>query len=559
MKPFMARRTVLAPLAGLSFLAAGGLAACSSAAPTSILLRVRTDLSCDDLRTASIAVGDPSAVDTLVAQKVTTACEVFDRELSTVGTLVVVPSGATDAEIAVRVLGGVTRPAERCTAETGFKGCIVARRVLRFVPGREIEVGIDLRLECVDVACTAASTCLRGSCVAAALDSTLCGSQVGGCSDEALAGAAGASDGGGLPIQDGAPGPGPDGAPSVGCVADEKSCGGVCVKISDPTFGCTSGACAPCAGAESTTFTCDGPRCAVSACKPGFKSCGGACVPADPAHGCGGPCGACDATNGVASCAATGACALSCAGGYKLCGGKCVDVNDPTYGCSSTACDNQSCPAVPDGSTLTCAGGACVIGTCTAGTKACGQLCVPTDANNGCADSGRCTSCANGEQCVGAPSTCQCVPESPSVTCAAKACGAAVNNCGQTIQCPDTCSQLGAGYTCNGGNVGPNSCGCVADNAAACAGKACGSATNNCGQVVQCPDTCSALGPNYSCGSSGALPNQCGCVATPKTTACGTRQCGSAANGCGANYNCGNCTNYKFSCYQCVYDSQHCD
>jgi hypothetical protein len=40
--------------------------------------------------------------------------------------------------------------------------------------------------------------------------------------------------------------------------------------------------------------------------------------------------------------------------------------------------------------------------------------------------------------------------------------------------------------TCGGGSAGANGCGCTPDNVGACAGKACGKATNNCGAIITC-------------------------------------------------------------------------
>lgn len=48
-----------------------------------------------------------------------------------------------------------------------------------------------------------------------------------------------------------------------------------------------------------------------------------------------------------------------------------------------------------------------------------------------------------------------------------------------------------APQTCGGGGVA-GTCGCTPDNAAACAGRACGAATNNCGQTVACGEVCNA-------------------------------------------------------------------
>ena len=54
----------------------------------------------------------------------------------------------------------------------------------------------------------------------------------------------------------------------------------------------------------------------------------------------------------------------------------------------------------------------------------------------------------------------------------------------------DTCKPLGkkcnkSSQCCSGGCVN-NVCTCIPDNVAACAGRECGTATNNCGQTVSC-------------------------------------------------------------------------
>lgn len=508
-------------------------AACRTASPTSITLTIRTDLSCDDLKTVSVAVAAPSEVDAKPPGTVTTACTPLDQELSTVGSLVVVPSGANDAEVGVRVLGGVTKIADRCTAESGFRGCVVARRLLRFVPEKEIEVTIDLRLECRDVGCDATTTCVAGAtCAPATLDGTRC--------VDAPCGADALGSGGPTvtpsPPDGGGPTTSPDGGPITPppptCAADEKSCGGRCVKFDDPLYGCTSSGCAPCAGADSTTFACAAGHCVRSACKPGFKECGLICAPADVAHGCGAAtCTPCNATNGTASCDSGGKCALQCASGYKLCGGLCVRADDPTYGCTATGCSATACPD-PGAGTLVCSGETCQIGSCAPGTKACGRACVPTDANNGCESPGSCAACSPGYVCGGSPTQCQCVPEPLTTTCQSKCGGPATNNCGQPVTCPDTCVGLGSGYACN---TTTNACDCT-PNPNVCNGVQCGSVVNNCGQSVTCTDTCSAIGYRYQCSG-----NTCVCNPIPKATACYGQKCGSASDGCGVNYNCGNC------------------
>ncbi len=261
------------------------------------------------------------------------------------------------------------------------------------------------------------------------------------------------------------------GTTSGACGATEKRCGTQCVSTRDPAFGCAAAACGPCSVDPNAIFSCD----------------------------------------------ASAACALAaCATGYKPCGGRCVAVSDPTYGCGATSCDATSCPD-PGTSTLVCQSGACVVGACIPGTKQCGNKCVPTDRNNGC-ESASCATCGTTETCQGTPSACACVADNLT-PCTGKACGSAINNCGATIGCPDTCP--GQGLVCMAGDAG-SACGCTL--ATTCSGLACGPVLDKCGQVVVCPNTCTG---KDACGVGG--PTACGAppsCANATAGALGLASCG---------------------------------
>ena len=62
------------------------------------------------------------------------------------------------------------------------------------------------------------------------------------------------------------------------CLPGSVRCGDRCVSRLDPAFGC--GACTPCA-LDHGSALCEGPRCALAACDPGFDDCDG-----DAANGC---------------------------------------------------------------------------------------------------------------------------------------------------------------------------------------------------------------------------------------------------------------------------------
>jgi poly(3-hydroxybutyrate) depolymerase len=201
------------------------------------------------------------------------------------------------------------------------------------------------------------------------------------------------------------------GAPSVlgECTSSQKDCAGECVELDDVAYGCTATSCNQSAcPAGGETYACEAGACVIATC------------PTD----------------------------------QKQCDGQCVSVSDPTYGCGPASCDDASCPD-PGGGTLVCDGGSCVVGNCSAETKNCGNFCVPFAASNGCAEQGRCTACEANELCAGEPSVCTCEPDDVEA-CMGKACGPSTNNCGDVIQCPDTCASPSK---CGAGQADQNHCG----------------------------------------------------------------------------------------------------
>ena len=322
---------------------------------------------------------------------------------------------------------------------------------------------------------------------------------------------------------------------AVGCVSGQKVCGGTCVSIDDPKYGCDPTLCdgTVCPSVPGATLICQAGLCVVGACGAGTKKCGSACVSeTDPAYGCGAT--TCDASNcpspgtGGSVICQGGACVIgTCGAGLKKCDARCVAISDPTYGCGALTCSATGCPTSGTG-TLVCQGDACVVGTCGAGTKNCANKCVPIDSNNGCGDTTRCTACANNEACMGSPtSACTCVPTDVAAACAGK-CGQVANGCGGL----HTCGTCTTPQTCSAANV----CTCTpVAMATACAGRSCGTADNGCGGTYTC-GTCTA--PQICNTATGV----CGCTPVAMATACAGKSCGTAANGCGGTYTCGTCT-----------------
>jgi hypothetical protein len=90
-----------------------------------------------------------------------------------------------------------------------------------------------------------------------------------------------------------------------------------------------------------------------------------------------------------------------------------------------------------------------------------------------------------------------CVPAPITTTCAGKQCGPAVDNCGNAVTCPNTCSNPAA---CGVG-VPPNQCGCISNGNPCPFNQCSGTRTDNCGNVFSC---------NASCGLDGVCPGSGG-------------------------------------------------
>ncbi|MDB4995370.1 MAG: repeat domain protein [Myxococcaceae bacterium] len=138
---------------------------------TSITVEVTTDLVCDGSAKLEmgIAAGKLDTLETRPFITTRTWCEPVGGRI---GSLVLVPSGDEDEEVAVRVVGAVGRSASSCgdgtSAGASFQGCIIERRVLRYQPHENQIVPILLSAACTNVPCGPTQTCRAGLCVAAA-------------------------------------------------------------------------------------------------------------------------------------------------------------------------------------------------------------------------------------------------------------------------------------------------------------------------------------------------------------------------------------------------------
>ncbi len=139
--------------------------------PTQVRLHVRTDVPYEPGRMLSFVATTPERFATSPAEVV------VDKPWGArgdVGTLVVVPEGEKNGRVAIRVVMGVAKDPTECTAEQP-DGCIVTRRLLRFVENRSVELPIGLHARCEGVSCDESSTCnALGECVSAEIDPNRC-------------------------------------------------------------------------------------------------------------------------------------------------------------------------------------------------------------------------------------------------------------------------------------------------------------------------------------------------------------------------------------------------
>lgn len=129
-----------------------------------MIVVVTTDVPCGQHPNTTIAVGKLGAL----AGKTTTTSEVC-TEGGTIGTLVIVPSGEDNDEIAFEVTTGIGVDPSTC-ANGSNRTCIVARRDLHFLPHETIRVTVPMKQICAGVSCEPDSTCYAGACVSATID-----------------------------------------------------------------------------------------------------------------------------------------------------------------------------------------------------------------------------------------------------------------------------------------------------------------------------------------------------------------------------------------------------
>jgi hypothetical protein len=201
--------------------------------------------------------------------------------------------------------------------------------------------------------------------------------------------------------------------------------------------------------------------------------------------------------------------AFECAGMVPNACGQMVDCTNVIPCDDGFACSNRVCVCVQSDQVA-----------CDDANAECGSV------MNNCGETVDCPECDDGATCDGNECVCD---ETPAQACvrAGAECGDAVDACGETVPCTNTCTGQ---KTCVN-----DRCVCPQSDAAACAMADCGLVTNMCGDEVECDDLCD---PDIEV----CVPEQnaCDCLQTDQE-ACGTFVCGNATNNCGDDVPCGTC------------------
>lgn len=147
-----------------------GFAIASCRDPTEVTLVLTTNVPCSTLGTTgtSITVGSPGDIEQKNSPVAKTfQCTPGPGGENSIGTFVIIPNseGASDA-FAVRVVTGVNTMIVDCTPPE-YRGCIVERRELTFVPHTPLTLPIAMQIDCLDVPCTEHQACQNGMCVSA--------------------------------------------------------------------------------------------------------------------------------------------------------------------------------------------------------------------------------------------------------------------------------------------------------------------------------------------------------------------------------------------------------
>ncbi len=289
---------------------------------------------------------------------------------------------------------------------------------------------------------------------------------------------------------------GPDA--EAGCGPGKKQCGGQCVLLDDPMFGCSAASCAPCALPHATAICGPGGLCAIGVCGAGFENCDGIvangceALLATDVDNCGTCFRACSGTHVLSRECSGGVCASTCELGFANCSRPAAGADD---GCErAVSTDNANCGGCGNDCTMQGSGLTCGLGGTLPGQCGCNDnmACRTGMAGGGCnMATGRClcgpTSCRPGEACQIAamgPDVCSCnggaACGSNQTCCQTPAgckdlesdsgsCGACGRACPNGFFCSAGVCECNADVQCNAGSAGTCSVGQCVCNGVTCA------------------------------------------------------------------------------------------
>jgi alpha-tubulin suppressor-like RCC1 family protein len=134
-----------------------------------------TNLTCDEVKGLTITAGVAGRTEVAAPYTSSVVCTSAGARGSDLGTIVAFPGDSKELVASLKVVIGVTEAARSCNASNGYRGCIVARRNVGFVPRRDLGLTVLLRRRCENVPCTDGYTCgSDGSCVRADVNADAC-------------------------------------------------------------------------------------------------------------------------------------------------------------------------------------------------------------------------------------------------------------------------------------------------------------------------------------------------------------------------------------------------
>jgi alpha-tubulin suppressor-like RCC1 family protein len=163
-------------VAALALLAIPGSFATGTACrtPTDMTVHVLTDVPCARQRGVVVVAASPEEYEHAPPAGRSQQCTQVSDTLYDLGTIVLVPHSDGSDRLGIRVVLGLSKDAESCAGSSDYDGCIVARRLLHYLPHDELTVEVLLREDCANVPCSADSTCIGHGCKSAEVDPESC-------------------------------------------------------------------------------------------------------------------------------------------------------------------------------------------------------------------------------------------------------------------------------------------------------------------------------------------------------------------------------------------------